>query len=108
LLRRWRLEIGAERLDLDVFSIKSCNDFMKRGYAARFGEKLKFLSPQQATGYFGIFTTAFRALVSHFRFKKVLSLYLNSSRAASIGEFKFKHKSRRFSKQKLIEAFCRP
>ena len=27
---------------------------MKRGYAALFGEMLKFLSPQQATEYFGI------------------------------------------------------
>jgi hypothetical protein len=63
---------------------------MKRGDAARYGERLKFLSPQQATGYFGIFTTAFRAAVSHFRFKKVLGLFLNSSRAASSGEFKFK------------------
>jgi hypothetical protein len=55
---------------------------MKRGFAAQFGERLKFLSPQQATGYFGIFTTAHRAVVPHFRFKKDLILYLNSSRAA--------------------------
>jgi hypothetical protein len=48
---------------------------MKRGFAAQFGERLKFLSPQQATGYFGIFTTAHRAVVSHFRFKKDLILY---------------------------------
>ena len=41
-------------------------------------------------GYFGIFTTAHRAVVPHFRFKKDLILYLNSSRAASSGEFKFK------------------
>ena len=58
--------------------IKSCNDFMKRGFAAQFGERLKFLSLQQAMGYFGIFTTAHRAVVSHFRFKKDLILYLNS------------------------------
>ena len=64
---------------------------MKRGFAAQFGERLKFLSPQQATGYFGIFTTAHRAVVPHFRFKKDLILYLNSSRAASSGEFKFKN-----------------
>jgi hypothetical protein len=63
---------------------------MKRGFAAQFGERLKFLSPQQATGYFGIFTTAHLALVSHFRFKKDLILYLNSFRAASSGKFKFK------------------
>jgi hypothetical protein len=63
---------------------------MKRGFAAQFGERLKFLSPQQATGYFGIFATAHRAVVPHFRFKKDLILYLNSSRAASSGEFKFK------------------
>jgi hypothetical protein len=65
---------------------------MKRGFAAQFGERLKSLSPQQATGYFGIFTTAHRAVVPHFRFKKDLILYLNSSRAASSGEFKFKNK----------------
>jgi hypothetical protein len=64
---------------------------MKRGFAAQFGERLKFLSPQQAaTEYFGIFTTAHRTVVPHFRFKKDLILYLNSSRAASSGEFKFK------------------
>jgi hypothetical protein len=57
-------------------------------------ERLKFLSPaapqagfplrsnKLATGYFGIFTTAHRAVVPHFRFKKDLILYLNSSRAA--------------------------
>jgi hypothetical protein len=63
---------------------------MKRGFAAQFGERftrrlfgwLKFLSPQQPTGYFGIVTTALRAVVPHFRFKKDLILYLNSSRAA--------------------------
>jgi hypothetical protein len=53
-------------------------------------ERLKFLFPQQATGYFGIFTTARQAVVPHFRFKKDLIIYLNSSRAASRGEFKFK------------------
>jgi len=74
-------------------SIKSCNDFIKRGFAAQFGEKLKFLSPQQATRYFGIFTAAHRAVVPHFRFKKDLILYLNSSPAASSGEFKFKQKN---------------
>jgi len=63
---------------------------MKPGFAAQFGEGLKFLSSQQTTGYFGIFTTAHRAVVPHFRFKKDLILYLNSSRAASSGEFKFK------------------
>ena len=55
---------------------------MKRGFAAQFGERftrrlfgwLKFLSPQHATGYFGIFTTVHRAVVSHFRFKKDLTL----------------------------------
>jgi hypothetical protein len=90
---------------------------MKRGFAAQFGERftrrlfgwLKFLSPQPRRrdfrhknrrtsplrfntllGYFGIFTTARWAVVPHFRFKKDLILYLNSSRAASSGEFKFK------------------
>ena len=48
---------------------------MKRGFAAQFGERLKFLSPQQATGYFAIFTTAHRAMVPHFRFKKDLRPY---------------------------------
>jgi hypothetical protein len=47
-------------------------------------------SNKLATGYFGIFTTARWAVVPHFRFKKDLILYLNSSRAASSGEFKFK------------------
>ena len=28
-----------------MIKIKSCNDFMKRGFAAQFGERLKFLSP---------------------------------------------------------------
>ena len=71
---------------------------MKRGYAAQFGERFtrrlfgwqKFLTPQQPTEYFGFFTTALRAVIPDFRFKKVLILYLNSSRAASSGEFKFK------------------
>ena len=63
---------------------------MKRGFAAQFGERLKFLSPHQATKYFGIFTTAHRAVAPHFCFKKDLILYLNSPRAASSGEFKFK------------------
>jgi hypothetical protein len=82
---------------------------MKRDFAAQFGERftrrlfgwLKFLSPQPRRrdfrfastsfwGYFGIFTTAHRAVVPHFRFKKDLIFYLNSSRAASSGEFKFK------------------
>ena len=67
---------------------------MKRGFAAQFGERLKFLSPQQATGYFGIFTTAHRAVVPLFRFKKDLILYLNSARAESSGEFKFKEGKR--------------
>jgi len=77
--------------------IKSCNDFMKRGFAAQFGERLKFLSPQQATGYLGIFTTAHRAVTPHFLFKKDLILYLNSSRAASSGEFKFKDLENHFN-----------
>jgi hypothetical protein len=53
----------------------------KTGFPLRFNTLL---------GYFGIFTTAHRAVVPHFRFKKDLILYLNSSRAASSGEFKFK------------------
>ena len=55
----------------------------KTGFPLRFNTLL---------GYFGIFTTAHRAVVSHFRFKKDLILYLNSSRAASSEEFKFKIK----------------
>jgi hypothetical protein len=53
----------------------------KTGFPLRFNTLL---------GYFGIFTTARWAVVTHFRFKKDLILYLNSSRAASSGEFKFK------------------
>jgi hypothetical protein len=34
----------------ETIRIKSCNDFMKRGFAAQFGETLKFLSPLQAAG----------------------------------------------------------
>jgi len=55
----------------------------KTGFPLRFNTLL---------GYFGIFTTAHRAVVPHFRFKKDLILYLNSSRAASSGEFKFKNR----------------
>jgi hypothetical protein len=68
---------------------------MKRGFAAQFGERLKFLFPspengisaslQQAFGVFRNFPTAHRAVGPHFRFKKDLILYLNSSRAASSG-----------------------
>jgi hypothetical protein len=54
----------------------------KTGFPLRFNTLL---------GYFGIFTTAHRAVVPHFRFKKDLILYLNSSRAASSREFKFKN-----------------
>ncbi|HSQ84580.1 MAG TPA: hypothetical protein VLM43_07620, partial [Desulfobacterales bacterium] len=53
----------------------------KAGFPLRFNKLL---------GYFGIFTTAHRAVAPHFRFKKDLILYLNSSSAASSGEFKFK------------------
>ncbi len=69
---------------------------MKRGYAAQMAKGLpasgglKFLSPQQATGYFGIFTTALWAVAPHFLLKKDFNFHLNSSRAASSGEFKFK------------------
>jgi len=45
----------------------------KTGFPLRFNMLL---------GYFGIFSTAHRAVVPHFRFKKDLILYLNSSRAA--------------------------
>jgi hypothetical protein len=73
---------------------------MKRGFAAQFGERLNFISPQPrrrdlrftSTSY-GVFRNFYHsppAVVSHFRFKKDLILYLNSSRAASSGEFKFK------------------
>jgi hypothetical protein len=46
------------------------------GYAAMIGEKLKFLSPQQLTGYFRILSTALRAAAPHFRFNKVLIFFL--------------------------------
>jgi hypothetical protein len=45
----------------------------KTGFPLRFNTLL---------GYFGIFTSAHRAVVPHFSFKKDLILYLNSSRAA--------------------------
>jgi hypothetical protein len=64
-------------------------------------ERLKFLFPQPrkrdlrftstSQGAFRNFATAHRTVVLHFRFKKDLILYLNSSRPASSGEFKFKH-----------------
>jgi hypothetical protein len=74
---------------------------MKRGFAAQFGESLKFLSPQPrrrdfrftSTSYgvfFGIFATTLRVEPPHFRFEKDFNFYLNSSPAASSGEFKFK------------------
>jgi len=67
------------------------NKIVQRFYETRLCRSVwRKASPQQATGYFGIFTTAHRAVVPHFRFKKDLILYLNSSRAASSGEFKFK------------------
>ena len=53
----------------------------KTGFPLRFNTLL---------GYFGNFTSAHQAVVPHFRFKKDLILYLNSSRAESSGEFKFK------------------
>jgi hypothetical protein len=45
-------------------------------------------------GYFGIFATALQVEPPHFRFKKDFNFYLNSSRAESGGEFKFKHKEK--------------
>jgi len=38
---------------------------MKRGYAAQLGERLKFLSPQQAAGDYGIFVTGRWPAVPH-------------------------------------------
>ena len=72
-----------------VSKIKSCYDFMKRGYAANTGERFTrlrrakisipaapisgiFATLRQATGYFGIFATALRAAAPHFRLKEVL------------------------------------
>jgi len=74
---------------------------MKRGFAAQFGERftrrlfgwLKFLSPQPRRRDFHFASTRFWGIsefLPHFRFKKDLILYLNSSRAASSGESKFK------------------
>ena len=48
------------------------------------GPKIGFqLSFNKLLGYFGIFTTAHRAVEQHFRFKKDLIFYLNSCRAAN-------------------------
>ena len=52
---------------------------MKRGFAAQFGERftrrlfgwLKFLSPHQATGYFGIFTRPTRLWYRTFALKRI-------------------------------------
>jgi len=85
----------------------------KTGFSLRFNTLL---------GYFGIFTTAHRVVVPHFRFKKDLILYLDSSRVApktgfpphniggqvrftptSSGEFKFKHANIQFMDQWIVE-----
>ena len=73
---------------------------MKRGYAAQMAKgnipipvaPLGGISAtiQQATGYFGIFASAVWAAAPHFLFKKDFIFHLDSSRAASIGEFNFK------------------
>jgi hypothetical protein len=98
--------------------IKSCNDFIKRGFAAQFGERftrrlfgwLKFLSPQfrrrdfrhttladksaSLQHAFGVFRNLYHSppgCGTAFALKRILLIYLNSSRAASNREFKFKH-----------------
>jgi hypothetical protein len=53
----------------------------KTGFPLRFNKLL---------GYFGIFATTLRIEPPHFRFEKDFNFYLNSSRAASSEEFKFK------------------
>jgi hypothetical protein len=53
----------------------------KTGFPLRFNKLL---------GYFGIFATTLRVEPPHFRFEKDFNFYLNSSRAESSGEFKFK------------------
>jgi hypothetical protein len=58
----------------------------KTGFSLRFNTLL---------GYFGIFTTAHRAVVPHFRFKKDLILYLNSSRVAAKTGFPFHSNNQR-------------
>ena len=69
---------------------------MKRGYATKFGERLKFLSqkPRKRNFRFAwtndwvfwIFFSARYAAAPHFCFKKDLIYYLNSSRAAPRNE----------------------
>jgi hypothetical protein len=74
---------------------------MKRSFAAQFGERLKFLSPQPRRRDFRFASTRFWGISEFlpqptglwyrtFALKSDLILYLNSSRAASSGEFKFK------------------
>jgi hypothetical protein len=53
----------------------------KTGFPLRFNKLL---------GYFGIFAATLRVEPPHFRFEKDFNLYLNSSRAARRGEFRFK------------------
>jgi hypothetical protein len=48
-----------------------------------------FATLRQATGYFEIFAATFRAAAPHFLLKKDFIFHLNSSRAASCGEFKY-------------------
>ncbi len=72
---------------------------MKRGYAAMFVERLKFLSPyprwrdfRYAPSSYGDrnFSHSPSGCGTALSFKKDFNFYLNSSRAASSGEFKFK------------------
>jgi len=55
--------------------MKAGRDLINERFTRRLFGWLKFLSSQLSTGYFGIFTTAHRAFVPHFRFKKDLIFY---------------------------------
>jgi hypothetical protein len=53
---------GGDKKEANIFRIiliKSCNDFMKRGFTAQFGERLKFLSPQPRRRDFRFASTRF-------------------------------------------------
>ena len=99
-------------------------DLISERFTRRLFGWLKFLSPQPRTrdppeadkfphkdrrtsplrfnkllGYFGIFDATLQVEPPHFRFEKDFNLYLNSSRTARRGEFKFKILS-------FVDALC--
>jgi len=75
--------------------VESINKIVQRFYQTRLCRSVwrKAKIPIPAASY-GVFRNFYHSppggCVPHFRFKKDLMLYLNSSRAASSGEFKFK------------------